>query len=324
MTPPLEHLREAALDGERRLVARVVSVLGHGFQDSSDRGSCARTPDRVSRPCVAVRVSRPWTTRTASSSATGDGYRGDPRLAVGPWSPDALHGGPPAALLARELTHVAGADRADSPLVLARITVELVRPVPRGLLTVEVTPVRPGRRVTLLDAILRDRTGTEVSRARGLFLAPTELDATPVTPPPFPAPEDGTPNDWVSDEPMFATHGMEVRFAQGAFRTVGPSTAWFRLSVPLIAGEPDLPPRRRRRRRGLRQWHRSGGLLGRAHLHQPRPDGVHRARAGRRVGRRPGGHARAARLGGDRRERPVGPPRPDRPGGAGRCWSRAR
>ena len=39
---------------------------------------------------------------------------------------------------------------------------------------------------------------------------------------------------------MFATDGMEIRFVRGRFREVGPAVAWFRLAVPLIAGEPTL------------------------------------------------------------------------------------
>lgn len=155
-------------------------------------------------------------------------------LALGPWYPGALHGGPPAALLAHVLS-----DAVSAPgLRLARITLELVRPVPVGPLTVSVQTVRPGRRVTLVDGFLRDADGVEVTRARALFVAPSQLDATPVQAPPFAGPEDGAPNDWQSPTPMFATHGMEIRFVQGAFRAVGPSIAWFRLAAPLIAGEP--------------------------------------------------------------------------------------
>ena len=153
-------------------------------------------------------------------------------LTVGPWFADALHGGPPAALMAQ----VMGDAVAAPGLRLARITLELVRPVPRGPLSVEVTVVRPGRRVTLLDGVLRDPSGTEVLRARGLWLAPSTLAATAETPPPFPGPEAGVLSDWASDTVMFATHGMEIRFVQGRFREVGPSIAWFRLTAPLIEG----------------------------------------------------------------------------------------
>jgi hypothetical protein len=158
-------------------------------------------------------------------------------LALGPWAPGALHGGAPAALIAHAL-----AERAPDPaLRLGRLTYEFVRPVPVGPLSVRVEVVRPGRRVTLLDAILSDPEGTEVTRARGLLLRPSELAAAPEQAPPFPGPESGRVNDWSDARPMFATHGMEIRFVEGRFREPGAAVAWFRLRHPLIAGEPTFP-----------------------------------------------------------------------------------
>jgi hypothetical protein len=55
-------------------------------------------------------------------------------LTRGPWSPDAQHGGPPAALLAAaaEAHDDEAAPRGgeNSPMFVARLTVELMRPVP--------------------------------------------------------------------------------------------------------------------------------------------------------------------------------------------------
>jgi acyl-coenzyme A thioesterase PaaI-like protein len=158
-------------------------------------------------------------------------------LALGPWAPGALHGGAPAALIAHVL-----ADRAPDPgLRLARLTYEFVRPVPVGPLAVRVEQVRPGRRVALLDAFVTDPDGTEVTRARGLLLRPSEVEATSPEPPPFPGPEDARASDWDERGPMFATHAMEIRFVEGRFRERGAATAWFRLRTPLIAGEPTRP-----------------------------------------------------------------------------------
>ena len=133
---------------------------------------------------------------------------------------------------------------ADESLRIARLTYEFVRPVPSGPLTVRTEMVRPGRRVTVVDAFLSDPDGTEVTRARALFLRPSELAATEPVPPPFPPPEAGAPNDWTAAEPMFATHAMEIRFVEGVFHGVGPSVAWFRLRWPLIGGEPTRPVER--------------------------------------------------------------------------------
>jgi acyl-Coa thioesterase superfamily protein/acyl-CoA thioesterase superfamily protein len=167
----------------------------------------------------------------------GDRYLAT-ELALGPWAAGALHGGAPAALLAR-----AFAQAAPSPALRpARITYEFLRPVPLGPLGVRVEVVRPGRRVTLLDGFLSDPEGVEVCRARALLLTAAELSGSASPEPlPFAGPQAAKANDWHEDRPMFATHAMEIRFVEGVFRSPGPATAWFRLRHPLIAGEAVAP-----------------------------------------------------------------------------------
>lgn len=152
----------------------------------------------------------------------------------GPWDPGALHGGAAAALFARVL---AGA-RAAQGLRLARLTCEFVRPVPLAPLAVATEVIRPGRRVALLDGAILDPDGTVVAHARALFLSPSELDTETGQAPPFPGPGDGRANDFGDGPPMFATHALEIRFVEGAFREVGPATAWFRLRGPVLGDEP--------------------------------------------------------------------------------------
>ena len=86
-------------------------------------------------------------------------------VCTGPWDPNAMHGGPPLTLCGRVI-----ADHADGQDVfhLARISVELIRPIPLAPLTVEVIETRPGRRIQLLDAIVRGDDGTELAYARGM------------------------------------------------------------------------------------------------------------------------------------------------------------
>src|SRR5437588_1960231 len=67
-------------------------------------------------------------------------------LARGPWDVNAQHGGAPAALLTREFERQPAADS----LEIARVTYELLRPVPLGELTVSSEVIRPGRREQLL------------------------------------------------------------------------------------------------------------------------------------------------------------------------------
>ena len=158
--------------------------------------------------------------------------------ARGPWDPGALHGGAPAALFVHAMREAVAAPE----LQLARLTCEFVRPVPLAPLSVVCEIVRPGRRVTLLDARLEAPGGIEVARARGLFLVASEIGDALGGPPPFPGPSSGTANDFVADgPPMFATHAIEIRFVEGAFREVGAATAWFRLRGPLVGGA-DLSP----------------------------------------------------------------------------------
>jgi hypothetical protein len=168
----------------------------------------------------------------------GDHFRAT-EIARGPWYEEALHGGAPAALLVRAVTAAAP----DPQLRLARITCEFVRPVLLGELSLAVEVVRPGRRVTLLDAFMRNGDGTEVVRARALLLRASEVGEPPHSPPPFPGPEAGRTNDFhlSGGRPMFATHAMEIRFVEGSFREPGRATAWFRLRHPLVAGEPRSP-----------------------------------------------------------------------------------
>src|SRR5687768_14940584 len=91
-------------------------------------------------------------------------------LARGPWSPDAQHGGPPAALLTRAVEAV------DAPVAMqvARATFELLRPVPLVALTVSTEVLRPGKKVQLVGASLR-AGDTEVMRATVLRIRAAEL-----------------------------------------------------------------------------------------------------------------------------------------------------
>jgi Thioesterase-like superfamily len=167
----------------------------------------------------------------------GEGFRAT-ELARGPWDPGALHGGAPASLL----VHAFESCPVAPGLRLARVTYEFVRPVPLGKLFVAAEVTRPGRRVSLLEATLRDEGGTEVTRARALLVRPGEVGESRDEPPPFPGPDAGRVNDFQNfDVTMFATHGMEIRFVEGGFGELGPATAWFRLRHPIVAGESISP-----------------------------------------------------------------------------------
>ena len=81
---------------------------------------------------------------------TDDGYEAT-ALTQGPWAAGFQHGGPPAALLAGAMASYG--DNADTRL-LVRTTVELLRPVPIGVVRVDIEPVRGGRRVDWVRATM--------------------------------------------------------------------------------------------------------------------------------------------------------------------------
>lgn len=168
----------------------------------------------------------------------GDGFVAT-ELARGPWDPQAQHGGAPSALLARAVEH-----HEPGPAThVARLTIELLRPVPLGRLEVKARTVRPGKRVQLVEAAIL-AGGTEVARAVGLRLRekpldiPIRRDETDVLPPRL----DGTdPRTFERVGPLSFGAAMEITTADGAIDRIGRATVWFRLAVPLVAGEETSP-----------------------------------------------------------------------------------
>jgi hypothetical protein len=165
-------------------------------------------------------------------------------LARGPWDPGAQHGGAPAALIARAVERVESA----VPMDVVRVTYEFLRPVPLTPLELQTRVLRPGRRVQLIEATLQ-ADEQEVARATALRIRSDAVSAPPSDPerPPHGGPATSAPIYMPAFEQgptMFARDGMEVRFAKGAFADVGPAFAWFRLQVPLVAGEEPSPLQR--------------------------------------------------------------------------------
>jgi len=163
-------------------------------------------------------------------------------LARGPWDPDAQHGGAPAALIARAVERT----QSVAPLDVVRLTYELLRPVPLAPLDVRTRVLRDGKRVQLVEASLHAGE-QEVVRATALRIRREAVPAPSAEeePPPHGGPAAGTLLEPPGERPVsFAWSGMEVRFTAGAFWEVGPAFAWFRLRVPLVAGEEPTPLQR--------------------------------------------------------------------------------
>jgi acyl-Coa thioesterase superfamily protein/acyl-CoA thioesterase superfamily protein len=160
---------------------------------------------------------------------------------LGPWFSDAQHVGPPSALLVRALE---GLDARPGAL-LARVTVEVLGPVPAGEVGVHATVERPGRSIELLAAEL-SAGGRTVLRARAWRLVGGDTAvvalgaAEPLAPPAAAEPRPRPPGSWL---PGFVDV-LEWRWLRGGLTEPGPGTAWLRQVVPLVAGEEPTPVQR--------------------------------------------------------------------------------
>jgi hypothetical protein len=171
-----------------------------------------------------------------------DGNRYVPTaLARGPWSPNALHGGAPSALFAT----VCELHDPGPAAFVARLTVELMRPVPLEPLELRVRTIRPGRKVQWIEAMLLAPGDHEVARATVLRIRSDDVDTSGSVHPIVDAPP---PPDAVGNQKFPFGEGSigfwnvhDVRLVVGNWVEPGPGIAWFRLKCPVIAGEPISP-----------------------------------------------------------------------------------
>ncbi|MCW2549300.1 MAG: hypothetical protein JWN96_3760 [Mycobacterium sp.] len=186
--------------------------------------------------------------------ASGHGHYQATRATQGPWDPNAMHGGPPAALLATLATQ--RAMELSPTLRLTRLALDFMGGLPVADLKATVTVPRPGRRVALVEATL-SAEGRSVAVGRAWFInsdpgphptgkkRPVDL-ASPdrpgaeipplATPPPLPGAQ---PQRFFVGHPGFGYgEASEWRFTSGSFDAPGPAGVWARMRIPLIAGEP--------------------------------------------------------------------------------------
>jgi hypothetical protein len=156
----------------------------------------------------------------------------------GPWSRAHQHAGPPSALLGQALEAVAPDGGR-----LARCTVEILKPVPIGPVTVTARVVRPGRSVTLLAGELL-AGGEPVLRGTAWWLR-SEHEAVPRPTGSSSAPAGPDEFETVDPFPGFGEvsyfEAMEWRLVTGSPAQAGPATAWMRMRLPLVADEEHTP-----------------------------------------------------------------------------------
>lgn len=156
-------------------------------------------------------------------------------LTAGPWSPDAQHAGPPSALLVRAMERF----ERRPEVRLARVSVDVLGPVPVAALEIDVRVIRPGRSVELLEATASSG-GRPALVARGWRMLTTPEDfpvhgghAGPAVPA---APRERGPM-------MSFAHGdgylsvVDFSFDAGSGDELGSAAAWGRSRIDLVEGE---------------------------------------------------------------------------------------
>jgi hypothetical protein len=153
--------------------------------------------------------------------------------AAGPWDPRMQHGSAPAALVVWAVETLP----TPVPMQVARVTIDLMRPVPVGPLSIETEILREGRKIQLSAVRLLAGGVVVVAatvlkiKAQTLALPPEIADLRLELP---------RPDQSIVEPANFAgspfTKCISMRAARGRFGMVGPAAIWFRVDQPLVAG----------------------------------------------------------------------------------------
>ena len=163
----------------------------------------------------------------------GDGLFSSTEHTAGPWSADSQHLGPPSALLTRAWEQLPAA----APMSIARVTIEILGPVPLAELAVSASVERAGRSVELLAGEITAGSRTVV---RGRAWRILRSDSAPVAAgvgDPLAPPETGRPVGRPDGWGTGYVDAMEWRALRGGFGEPGPAIVWGRQGVGLVAGE---------------------------------------------------------------------------------------
>jgi acyl-coenzyme A thioesterase PaaI-like protein len=153
--------------------------------------------------------------------------------AAGPWDSGMQHGSAPAALA----VWAAEAVPSKTAMRIARVTIDLMRPVPLAPLTLRTEVLREGRKIQLCavrilaeDVVVAAASVLKV-RVEPQALPPEIADPAVGQPGPdasFPEPADFSASPFVK--------GMSLRSARGRFGMPGPGAIWYRVDWPMIEG----------------------------------------------------------------------------------------
>ena len=159
---------------------------------------------------------------------------------AGPWSPDAQHGGPPSALAVLAMERHESDDRQR----LARVAVDILRPIPVGKISLRTQLIRPGRRVALVEAVM-EADGVEVMQARGWRIERPAGEVPEVPdgaggPASVPPASTGPPPAFFAGNQRGYLAAIEWRFLASPAGAPG-RAAWTRARIPLLPDDTTSP-----------------------------------------------------------------------------------
>jgi Acyl-CoA thioesterase C-terminal domain/Acyl-CoA thioesterase N-terminal domain len=155
--------------------------------------------------------------------------------AAGPWNAGMQHGSAPAALV----VWAAEAIPTREPMQIARVTIDLMRPVPVAPLTFKTEVLREGRKIQLCavrlfagDALVVGATILKI-KMQALNL-PSEVAEVALD---LPGPDQARDEQPSFSSSPFVT-GISMRAARGRFGLPGPGAIWYRVDRPLVEASP--------------------------------------------------------------------------------------
>ena len=155
-----------------------------------------------------------------------------------PWTADACHAGPVAAVIARALERVALEKQ------LTRLTINFRRPIPISGFRVDAEIERNGRSATTAMATLWDEDDQICATASSLHLVTHSYANLPSASVPHPFFEEAKSGDFpakgaLHDLPFFSS-GIEIAYPPDETGDPGPTTLWMR-TIPILENEIPSP-----------------------------------------------------------------------------------
>lgn len=157
-------------------------------------------------------------------------------FAAGPWNPGLQHGGAPSSLAVWAAEQVP----TQTPMRIARLTIDLLRPVPIAPMRIRPEVVREGKKIQLLSIHL-ESGGVEVARASILKVRRSASSYEAIATADrleLPNHEHGRPRNIMGRATVGFASGATILAVKGEFGRKGPAAVWFRFERPFVEGHP--------------------------------------------------------------------------------------